>query len=168
MDKKRSIALPVKVKQATPGGGIPTFLKRLSFLKHPEFSLGCGACKHMVEHAVEYARVLDESQPRAASGWRMDERKTVSARHQDAVMLVMFEALCEEYKPPKMLQSCSIVDGNLCEEVGPLGKSVQDSIKRACVDFVEFFEDDLTTALRQHESYRNLPLEFCREVKACK
>ena len=144
---KRSIALPREVKQELLAA-FP-FLKRLSFLKHPEFSLGCGACKHMVGHAVEYARGREPAP--AASGWRMDERRTVSARHQ-MLDVEMFGAV-QGVKP----QNAAVVlhrRRNLCEEVGPLGKSVQDSIKRACVDFVEFFEDDLTTALRQHRAIK--------------
>ena len=96
IDRKRSIALPVKAKKT--GSKVPEFLRTLTALRgnggNFAMHMACAVCHHLVSHfvgALHYAESVDTST--TTTGWRMDERKVVGLRGQDEKMMLVFHGI---------------------------------------------------------------------------
>ena len=174
VDKKRSIALPVKAKKKRTN--VPEFLRSLTALRGNggyAMHMACSVCQHIVTHfvdALHYAESVDTGT--ITTGWRMDERKVVGLRGQDEKMMLVFDGLCdrESFRSMEQYAHCDEKTGKLCEDV-PLTKRVADSVTRSCSDFREEFEEPLTRMARQYENHakndNNMPAEFCKQIRAC-
>ena len=176
VDKKRSIALPVKAKRSRKSH-VPKFL-RLTALhgdggdRHV-MHMACAVCQHITTHfvgALHYAESIDKEI--TTTGWRMDERKVVGMRGQDEKMMKVFDGLChpESFKSMEEYHHCDEKTGKLCEPI-PITERIAAQVKKSCVDFKDMFEEPLTLMARQYQAHTkrddDIPAEFCTQIRAC-
>eukprot|EP00946_MAST-07B_sp_MAST-7B-sp1_P001652 g1652.t1 len=173
VDKKRSIALPVKAR--APKSHVPAFLRISSLSGDGGYAMhaSCAVCQHLVTHfvgALHYAESLDNST--TTTGWRMDERKVVDFRGQDEKMMAVFDGLChvDAFKSMEQYSHCDEKTGKLCEDV-PMTQRSAAQVKKACHEFREEYEDSLTAMSRQYKEHTKkdseMPAAFCKKIRAC-
>ena len=161
IDKKRTIAQPVKVYAPNP---TPKFLRKISMTKSPGFSMACHVCLHLSEHFVATLHAHEtKDQTKSQSGWRMDERKIVSFRGQDGKMMDMFDNLCKTFIPLDTYTECS---NSVCEDLPP-NEALKSQIRRSCTEFREDYEDTITYVSRRVDNDDKIAGETCKKISAC-
>ena len=173
IDKKRSIALPVKARAG--GSAVPRYLRITSLSGDGGYAMhaGCAVCQHLVTHFVgtlHYAESVDNST--STTGWRMDERKVVGLRGQDEKMMAVFDGMChpEAFNSMEQYAHCDEKTGTLCEDI-PMTPRSAARVKKSCPEFREEFEEPLTLMTRQYEARTKnddgMPAAFCKQIRAC-
>jgi hypothetical protein len=173
VDKKRSIALPVKARAS--GSAVPRYLRITSLSGDGGYAMhaGCAVCQHLVSHFVgtlHYAESVDNTT--STTGWRMDERKVVGLRGQDEKMMAVFDGMCDPkaFNSMEQYAHCDEKTGTLCEDI-PMTTSSAAQVKKSCNEFREEFEESLTLMARQYEARtkndNGMPAEFCKQIQTC-
>ena len=169
IDKKRSIALPVKSVKMTDNG--PSYIAELRVLNAKEMTLACSICRSYAKHVKKQLKESSKSQPidmEVTVGWRMDERKKINYRTSDSHLLDIFDdqRVCKTYQPPATMDQCDKY--GLCTPV-PIQGKMNQTIVSTCKKFVELEEDSLTEWIRSdyiHEP--NDAFKYCKKLNACK
>ena len=167
VDKKRSIALPVKgVKKKKEG---PSYLTKLRVVNAKEYTLACTLC---VDYATLVKDTLSKSKEHydTTVGWRMDDRKTVNYHTSDSHLLDIFDdqRVCNLYAPKKQTRQCSEKDSFLCMDVPTESEFWVGTLKKTCQVFMELEEDSLTSFVRSELVHQtNGAFEYCRSLNVC-
>ena len=169
VDKKRSIALPVKSLKRTDNG--PSYIAELRVLNAKYMTLACSVCRSYANHVKKQLKESSKTKPvdmEVTVGWRMDERKKINYHTSDSHLLDIFDEqrVCKTYNTTENMDQCDKY--GLCTPV-PIKGQMKQTIINTCKTFVELEEDSLTKWIRSdyiHEP--NDDFKYCKTLKACK
>ena len=169
VDKKRSIALPVKSLKRTDNG--PSYIAELRVLNAKYMTLACSVCRSYANHVKKQLKESSKTKPvdmEVTVGWRMDERKKINYHTSDSHLLDIFDEqrVCKTYNTTENMDQCDKY--GLCTPV-PIKGQMKQTIINTCKTFVELEEDSLTKWIRSdyiHEP--NDDFKYCKTLNACK
>ena len=169
VDKKRSIALPVKSLKRTDNG--PSYIAELRVLNAKYMTLACSVCRSYANHVKKQLKESSKTKPvdmEVTVGWRMDERKKINYHTSDSHLLDIFDEqrVCKTYNTTENMDQCDKY--GLCTPV-PIKGQMKQTIINTCKTFVELEEDSLTEWIRSdyiHEP--NDDFKYCKTLNACK
>ena len=169
VDKKRSIALPVKSLKRTDNG--PSYIADLRVLNADYMTLACSVCRSYANHVKNQLKESSKTKPvdmEVTVGWRMDERKKINYHTSDSHLLDIFDGqrVCKTYNTTENMDQCDKY--GLCTPV-PIKGKMKQTIINTCKTFVELEEDSLTKWIRSdyiHEP--NDDFKYCKTLNACK
>ena len=162
VDTRRHIGQPVKTRRVDQN---PRFLRKLTVISEPGYSLSCHVCLHYSEHFVTALHVNEEhDKTKTTSGWRMDERKVIGYRGRDSMMDDMMDNICRQFTPHSGYSECD--RKGVCEQV-PVSKSLKAKIKRTCTEFFEVFEDEVVKTSRTVDDDDKIAETVCTSIHAC-
>lgn len=172
VDKKRSIALPVKAVKRDQQG--PSYLTKLRSMNVKEFTLACSACRlftALVKTRVEVNK--DKNDYQTVDKWRMDERQKNNYYKSDSHLLDIFDdqVVCNSLVVPEKMQQCHVDESVLCVDDVPTSSDRWiGRFQSACREFVEMEEETLTHHFIRSKFFDapNGDFEFCKTLHACK